>query len=103
MPEKNVWEIFATECPTVSESYMNLSKAITTHGCLDEKTRLLILVGIYSTTCDPVSLRHFVGLALKAGIPKKLIESAALLAFSTGVTSAELAIPIIEEMARKQA
>ena len=102
MPERNVWEIFSTECPGVSEAYMKLSQAITAHGSLDEKTRLLILVGIYSTTRDPVGLRHFVGLALKAGIPKKQIESAALLAFNTGVTSAELAIPIIEEMAKKQ-
>ncbi len=103
MPEKSVWEIFAGECPSVSDAYMKLSQAVTTHGGLDEKTRLLILIGIYSTTRDPVALRHFVGLALKAGIPKKQIESAALLAFNTGVTNAELAIPIIEEMAKKQA
>ena len=101
MPEKNVWEIFSTECPSVSEAYMKLSQAISAHGGLDEKTRLLILIGIYSTTRDPVALRHFVGLALKAGIPKKQIESAALLAFNTGVTYAELSIPIIEEMAKK--
>lgn len=102
MPEKNVWEIFCTECPSVSEAYMKLSQAISAHGGLDEKTRLLILVGIYSTTRDPVALRHFVGMALKAGIPKKQIESAALLAFNTGVTNAELAIPLIEEMAARQ-
>ncbi len=102
MPEKNVWEIFCAECPSVSEAYMKLSQAISAHGGLDEKTRLLILVGIYSTTRDPVALRHFVGTALKAGIPKKMIESAALLAFNTGVTNAELAIPLIEEMAAKQ-
>lgn len=101
MPEKNVWEIFSTECPTVAESYMKLSQAISAHGGLDEKTRLLILVGIYSTTRDGGALRHFVGMALKAGIPKKQIESAVLLAFNTGVSSAELAIPIIEEMAKK--
>jgi alkylhydroperoxidase/carboxymuconolactone decarboxylase family protein YurZ len=102
MPEKSVWEIFSTECPSVSEAYSKLSQAISAHGGLDEKTRLLILIGIYSTTRDPVALRHFVGLALKVGIPKKQIESAALLAFNTGVTNAELAIPIIEEMAKKQ-
>jgi alkylhydroperoxidase/carboxymuconolactone decarboxylase family protein YurZ len=102
MPEKNVWEIFSKECPGVSEAYMKLSQAISVHGGLDEKTRLLILIGIYSTTRDPVALRHFIGMALKAGIPKKQIESAALLAFNTGVTNAELAIPLIEEMAKKQ-
>ena len=102
MQTRSVWEIFSTECPTVSDAYLKLSQSITTHGGLDEKTRLLILIGIYSTTRDPVALRHFVGLALKEGIPKKQIESAALLAFNTGVTNAELAIPIIEEMAKKQ-
>lgn len=101
MPERNVWEIFSTECPGVSEAYMKLSQAITAHGSLDEKTRLLILIGIYSTTRDPVALHHFVGLALKAGIPKKQIEAAALMAFNTGVTNAELSIPLIEEMFKK--
>jgi alkylhydroperoxidase/carboxymuconolactone decarboxylase family protein YurZ len=101
MPEKNVWEIFSTECPTVADSHMKMSQAITAHGGLDEKTRLLILVGIFSATRDPVALRHFVGLAFKAGIPKKQIESAALLAYNTGVTYAEMAIPIIAEAAKK--
>lgn len=101
MPEKSVWEIFCAECPGVSEAYSKLSQSITAHGGLDEKTRLLVLIGIYSTTRDPVALRHFVGLAFKAGIPKKQIEAAALLAFNTGVTNAELAIPLIEEMAKK--
>ncbi len=96
-----MWEIFCEECPGVSEAYQKLSQAIVAHGGLDEKTRLLIMVGIYSTTRDPVALRHFVGMALKAGIPKKQIEAAALLAFNTGVTNAELAIPIIAEMANK--
>ncbi len=102
MPEKNVWEIFSSECPTVSDAYSKLSGAISAHGGLYEKTRLLILIGIYSTTRDPVALRHFVGMAFKAGIPKKQIESAALLAFNTGVTNAELVIPLIEEMAKQQ-
>jgi alkylhydroperoxidase/carboxymuconolactone decarboxylase family protein YurZ len=102
MTEKNVWEIFSKECPGVSEAYMKLSQAISAHGGLDEKTRLLILIGIYSTTRDPVALRHFVSIALKTGIPKKQIESAALLAFNAGVTNAELAIPLIEEMAKEQ-
>ena len=101
MPDKNVWEIFCNECPGVSEAYMKLSQTISAHGDLDERTRLRILIGIYSTTRDPVALRHFVGMAFKEGIPKKQIESAALLAFNAGVTNAELAIPIIEEMAKK--
>ena len=101
MPERNVWEVFSTECPGISEAYMKLSQAITAHGSLDEKTRLLILIGIYSTTRDPVALRHFVSLALKAGILKKQIEAAALMAFNTGVTNAELSIPLIEEMFKK--
>jgi len=101
MPEKSVWEIFCEECPGVSDAYQKMSQSIGAHGSLDEKTRLLILIGIYSTTRDPVALRHFVGVALKAGIPKKQIEAAALLAFNTCVTNAELAIPIIAELAKK--
>jgi len=101
MPEKNVWEIFCSECPGVSEAYMRLSQAITTHGGLDEKTRLLILIGIYSTTRDPVALRHFVSLAIKADIPRKQIEAAALMAFNACVTNAELSIPLIDEMTKK--
>ena len=102
MPEKNVWEVFCEECPGVSEAYQKLSQVVVAHGGLDEKTRLLILIGIYSTTRDPVALRHFVSLAFKAGIPKKQIESAALLAFNTCVTNAELAIPIISEISKKK-
>lgn len=101
MPDRNVWGIFSKECPGVSEAYMKLSQSISVHGGLDEKTRLLILIGIYSTTRDPVGLRHFVGLAVKAGISKKQIEAAALLAFNTGVTYAELAIPLIEEIVKE--
>jgi len=101
MPEKSVWEVFCEECPGVSEAYQKMSQAIGTHGDLDERTRLLILIGIYSMTRDPVALRHFVGLASKVGIPKKQIEEAALLAFNTCVTNAELAIPIIAELTKK--
>ena len=64
-------------------------------GVLSEKTRNLILVGIFSTTRDPGALRHFVGEALKAGASKREIEAAALLPFSIGVSSAELSIPLI--------
>jgi alkylhydroperoxidase/carboxymuconolactone decarboxylase family protein YurZ len=101
MPEKSVWEIFSEECPSISDAYIKLSQSVTAHGSLDEKTRLLILIGIFSTTRDPVALHHFIGLALKAGISKKQVESAALLAFNTGVTNAELAIPIIQEIFKK--
>ena len=97
MPQKSVWEIFNEECPSVANAYINLSKEITSHGNLEEKTRCLILVGIYSTTCDSVALRHIVGLAIKAGATRKEIESAALLAFSTGITCAELSIPLIND------
>jgi alkylhydroperoxidase/carboxymuconolactone decarboxylase family protein YurZ len=94
---KNVWQIFNDECPGVAAAYSKLSAEIAAHGGLDEKMRCLILVGIFSTTRDPVAFRHFVGLAHKAGATKKQIEAAALLAFNTGVTNAELTIPIIAE------
>jgi hypothetical protein len=60
---KNVWEIFNEECPGVAEAYIKLSSAINRDNVLDEKTRNLILIGIYSTTRDPVALRHFTRLA----------------------------------------
>ncbi len=101
MPQKNVWEIFMEECPNVAEAYLKLSKEIAVHGGLDEKTRCLILVGIFSTTRDPIALRHYIGLATKAGATKKEIEAAALLAFNTGVTNAELSIPLISELLKK--
>jgi len=101
MSTKSVWEIFCDECRGVADAYQKLSTEISAHGGLDGKTRCLILVGIYSTTRDPGALRHFVGLALKAGATKKEIESAALLAFNTGVSSAEMAIPIIAEITKK--
>jgi len=101
MPEKSVWEIFCEECPSVSDAYSKLSQSIASYGGIDEKTRLLIMIGIYSTTRDPVALRHFVGMALKADIPKKQIEAAALMAFNTGVTNAELSIPLIVEIMKK--
>ena len=101
MPEKSVWEIFCEECPGVSDAYQKMSQAIGAHGGLDEKTRLLILIGIYSTTRDPVALRHMVGLASKAGASVNEIEAAALLAFNTGVTSAELSIPLIVDALKK--
>ncbi len=101
MKTKNVWEIFSEECPGVSEAYMKLSREINIGGALDEKTRCLILVGIFSTTRDPVALRHFVRMAFNAGATREEVESAALLAFNTGVTSAELSIPLILEVEKQ--
>lgn len=95
---KSVWEIFNEETPEVAEAYVTLSSAINKEGVLDEKTRSLILVGIFSTTRDPVALTHFTRLAFSAGASKKEIQAAALLAFNTGVSSAELSIPIIKRV-----
>ena len=97
MSGKSVWEIFVDECPKAAEAYMNLSKEININGSLDEKTRHLILIGIYSTTRDPVALKHFIRMAMNAGASKDEIQSAALLAFNVGVSSAELSIPLILE------
>jgi len=95
---KNVWEIFNEECPEVAEAYIKLSSAINKDNVLDDKTRNLILIGIYSTTRDPVALRHFTMMAFNAGASKEEIQAAALLAFNTGVSSAELSIPLIKEV-----
>ena len=95
---KSVWEIFSEETPGVAEAYVKLSSAINKDGVLDDKTRTLILVGIFSTTRDPIALKHFTRLAFKAGASKKEIQAAALLAFKAGVTSAELSIPLIKEV-----
>jgi alkylhydroperoxidase/carboxymuconolactone decarboxylase family protein YurZ len=97
MDGKSVWEIFSEECPKVAEAYVRLSKEININESLDEKTRTLILVGIFSTTRDPVALKHFIRMALRAGASKNEIEAAALLAFNVGVSSAELSIPLILE------
>ncbi len=96
---KNVWEIFNEECPEVAEAYTNLSSAINKDSVLDEKTKNLILIGIYSTTRDPIALRHFTMMAFNASASKEEIQAAALLAFNTGVSSAELSIPLIKEVA----
>ena len=98
MPSKNVWEIFSTETSSVAEAWMKMGQAINIDGVLDQKTAMLIRIAIYSTTRDPVALRHFVGEAFKAGISKKEIQSAALMPWCTGVTISELAIPLIQEI-----
>lgn len=98
MVGKNVWQIFSEETPGVAEAWMKLSGEINIEGVLDPKTLILIRIGIYAVTRDPVALRHFVGEAFKAGVSKEEIQAAALLAWGTGVTVAELAIPLIQEV-----
>jgi len=95
MSRKDPWQIFSEECKGVADAYQKLMREANLGGALDEKTRLLILVGIFSTIRDPGALRHFVGEAVKAGASRKEIEAAALLPFSIGVSSAELSIPLI--------
>ena len=79
-------------------SITKLSEEINIEGVLDPKTLCLIRIGIYAVTRDPVALRHFVGEAFKAGVSKEEIQAAALLAWGAGVTVAELAIPLIQEV-----
>lgn len=93
-----MWEVFNDETPEVAEAWVNLSKSINIDGVLDEKTIYLIRIGIHATIRDPVGLRHFVREAMKAGVTKKEIQAAALLAWGTGVTVAEMAIPLIKEV-----
>ena len=47
---------------------------------------------------DPVALRHFTRRAFNSGASKTEIQAAALMAFNTGVSSAELSIPLIKEV-----
>jgi len=98
MSGKSPWRIFSEECRGVADAFQQLMKEANFGGILDEKTRLLILVGIFSTVRDPVALRHFVGEAFKAGASKREVEAAVLLPFSVGVSSAELGIPLIVEI-----
>jgi alkylhydroperoxidase/carboxymuconolactone decarboxylase family protein YurZ len=98
MSGKNVWQIFNDETPNVAAAWMKLSEAINIEGVLDSKTMYLIKIGIYAVTRDPVALRHYVREAFKAGVSKEEIQAAALCAWGTGVTVAELAIPLIQEV-----
>jgi alkylhydroperoxidase/carboxymuconolactone decarboxylase family protein YurZ len=95
---KNVWQIFSDETPKVAKAWMNLSLEINADGVLDQRTELLVKIGIYSVTRDPGALHHFVGEAFKAGISKKEIQAAALMAWGTGVTVAEMVVPLIKEV-----
>ena len=98
MTTKNVWQIFSEETHGAAEAWMNMSNEINVDGVLDQKTTLLIRIGIYSVTRDPVALSHFVREAFKAGVSKKEIQAAALQAWGAGVTFSELAIPLIKEV-----
>jgi alkylhydroperoxidase/carboxymuconolactone decarboxylase family protein YurZ len=95
------WEIFNTERPEVVKAYQEMMKHVNKNNVLDKKTLTLIYVGIYSAIREGGALRHFVNEALKAGATKEEVQAAALLAFTTGVSSAELSLPIILELAEK--
>lgn len=97
----NPWEIFKEERPEVVEAYQEMMKHINKNNVLDKKTMALIYVGIYSTIREGGALRHFASEALKAGATKEEVEAAALLSFTTGVSSAELSLPIILDLAKK--
>lgn len=97
----NPWEVFVKEKPEVVKAYQELMKHINKNDVLDNKTMALIYVGIYSTIREAGALRHFIGEALKAGATKEEVEAAALLAFTTGVSSAELSLPIILNLAEE--
>ena len=75
-----------------------MMKHINKNNVLDNKTIALIYVGIFSTIREAGALRHFVSEALKAGATKEEVEAAALLAFTTGVSSAELSLPMILDL-----
>jgi alkylhydroperoxidase/carboxymuconolactone decarboxylase family protein YurZ len=95
------WEIFSQERPEVVKAYQEMMKHINKNNALDKKTMALIYVGIYSTIREAGALRHFVDEALAAGATKEEVEAAALMAFGTGVSSAELSLPIILDLAEK--
>ena len=98
--QMNPWEAFVKETPDVVEAYQELMKRVNKNNVLDKKTVALIYVGIYSTIREPGALRHYIGESLKAGATKEETEAAALLAFGLGVSSAELSIPIIQDIAK---
>ena len=97
----NPWEIFNQERPEVVKAYQEMMKHVNKNNALDKKTMTLIYVGIYSTLREAGALRHFADEALKAGATKEEVEAAALLAFGTGVSSAELSLPIILDLVKK--
>jgi alkylhydroperoxidase/carboxymuconolactone decarboxylase family protein YurZ len=96
------WEVFLKERPEVVKAFREMMKQINKDNVLDKKTMELISVGIYSTIREAGALRHHVSEALKAGATKEEVEAAALLAFSVGVSSAELSLPIILDLAKSK-
>ncbi len=48
MTTKNVWQVFSEETPGVAEAWMKMSEEINVKGALDQRTTLLIRIGIYS-------------------------------------------------------
>ena len=92
------WQVFVKERPEVVEAFQALMKEINKGNVLDKKTMELIYVGIYSTIREAGALRHHIREALKAGATKEEAEAAALLAFSTGVSSAEMSLPLILDL-----
>jgi alkylhydroperoxidase/carboxymuconolactone decarboxylase family protein YurZ len=97
----NPWEVFMEERPEVVKAYQEMMKQVNKDNVLDKRTMALVYVGIYSTIREAGALRHFASEALKAGATKEEVEAAALLAFSIGVSSAELSLPIILDLAGK--
>ena len=95
------WEVFVKERPNIVSTFQEMMKQINKGNVLDKKTMELILVGIYSTIREAGSLRHYVSEALKAGATKEEVEAAALLAFSVGVSSAELSLPTILDLVER--
>ena len=98
MARKNVWQIFNEETPGITAAWETMSQAINIDGCLDEKTVILLRIAVYSAIRDPIALRHFVGVGMKAGISKNEIKSAAMMATGIAVTYGEMVMPIIQEV-----
>ena len=99
MARKNVWQVFNEETPGITAAWEQMAQATNIDGCLDEKTVILLRIAVYSALRDPIALRHFVEVGLKASISKKEIQSAAMAATGIAVTYGEMAIPIIQEVA----
>ncbi len=98
----NPWEVFVKERPEVVKAFQELMKQINKNNVLDKRTVELIFVGIYSTIREAGALRHHISEAMRAGATKEEVEAAALLPFSTGVSSAELSLPIILDLIESQ-
>ena len=89
------WEVFNKETPEVAKAYQEMMQHANKNNVLDKKTMELISIGICATIREAGALRHHLNEAFKAGASKEEVEAAALLAFSWGVSSAELSLPMI--------